>query len=464
MQWRDLVVGSDVRVPVLDGSMRRYVNLDNGASTPPLKMVMEAINDFSTQYSSVHRGTGFKSVLSTYTYNEARRVLKAFFGAHPENDVVIFTKHTTEALNIVAQQLVTTPEEVVLTTELEHHANMLTWRKHHQVDYIALDGQGRLDEDDLDAKLTHYDGRVRLVAISGGSNVTGYMPDLHRLAKKVHQTGARILVDAAQLAAHRKVEMGEWGSPGHLDFVVCSAHKMYAPFGAGALIGPKDFFRGKEPFLVGGGAVDIVTLEDTLWTPTPERDEAGSPNVLGAVALAVACRKLEEIGFEVIKNHERELTSYALRKLAGVRGLRFLGSYEAALAEDRLGVIAFNLEGMPHNLVAAILGYEYAVGVRAGCFCAHPYLLRLLDVREEEAGEHRAAVRGGDKSTLPGAVRISFGIYNHEEDVDIAVEALRKIAGGEYQGSYKVDKPSGEYLPVDSPFEVEDYLLDELRG
>jgi selenocysteine lyase/cysteine desulfurase len=424
---------------------------------------MKALSDFAPWYSSVHRGTGYKSQVSTYAYEKARRVVGEFVGADPAKDVVIFCKHTTEALNLAANLLETGQGEVVLTSEMEHHSNLLSWRKYHQTDYFRVDGQGRLSQEDLRAKLSQYSGRVKLVAISGASNVTGYLPDLCRIASLAHEAGALFMVDGAQLAAHRRIHMGSHGDAAHIDFVAISAHKLYAPFGSGALIGSRAFFKQGEPMLVGGGAVDIVTLDETLWNDTPDRDEAGSPNVLGAIALAAACRTLTQIGLESIAEHERALTSYALERLSGFGRVRVLGCADPSLPEDRLGVIAFNVEGIPHNLVAAVLGYEHAIGVRAGCFCAHPYLLRLLGVDAEGSRHHRESVRGGDKSRLPGAVRMSFGLYNDQSDVDAVVTALERIMAGDIRGSYIAETSSGDYLPERTRFDLARHLPAGIR-
>jgi cysteine desulfurase/selenocysteine lyase len=461
-ELRELVAGVETEVPILGGGRRRYVNLDNAASTPPLKAVLEAVIDFSDWYSSVHRGTGLKSLLSTQAYESARRAVMDFVGADPEHEVIIFTKHATEALNLVAQKLVTSPEEVVLTTELEHHANLLPWRSRHRVEYVGVDKFGQLDEEDLFAKLDGMRGQVRLLALSGASNVTGYLPDIHRIAALAHQAGAQVLVDAAQLVAHRQLNVEPVGSPGHLDFVVFSAHKIYAPFGAGVVVGPRSFFESVPPMLAGGGAVEIVTLEDTLWSDTPDRDEAGSPNVIGAVALGIASRMLQKISFARIAAHERRLTDYALEQLRRVDDLQILGNGNGSSARDRIGVISFNLQGQPHQKVAAALGYEHGVGVRAGCFCAHPYMLRLLGVSASEARQVRAAIQRGDRSAIPGAVRMSFGLYNTREDIDRMVQGLQAIASGKSQTAYDLNRETGEFIPVGAQLNLEAYLAEAL--
>ncbi len=446
--YRHLFTGLDAQVPLLNGEKRRYINFDNAASTPALKAVQNTVNDFLRYYSSVHRGTGFKSQLSTHAYEQARHIVMDFVGADPAEHTCIFGKNTTEALNKLARRFPYTDQRnVVLVSGLEHHSNDLPWRAATKVVHIALTPDGQIDEADYDRKLAEYGDRLALVSISGASNVTGYLTPIHRFAEKAHAVGAQIAVDCAQLAPHRKVDMRPLSDSGHLDYVAISAHKMYAPFGTGALIGRRDTFERGDPDLVGGGTVEIVTLEDAVWAGPPDRDEAGSPNVVGAVALAAAIRQLEEIGMETVAQHEAELTEYILKRLPEVPGVQIYGDTDPANATSRLGVAPINMEGKSHFLVAAILGHEFGIGVRNGCFCAHPYLLYLMNVSGEEAETVRARMLANDRSEMPGLVRISFGLYNTVEEIDALIEALKKIAAGDYQGEYVQDIASGEFHP-----------------
>jgi len=444
-----LFTGIDVQVPVLDGSHQRYINLDNAASTPPFKAVQQAINGFMVYYSSVHRGTGFKSQISTHAYEMSRQAVLQFVGGDLQRHVCIFGKNATEALNKLARRFPFNPHrDVVLTSGMEHHSNDLPWRAVANVIHIRLHPDGRLDEADFDTQLVKYSDRVALVAISGASNVTGYLNPIDRLAEKAHATGAQIAVDCAQLAPHRRVDMRSLEDPAHLDYVALSAHKLYAPFGTGALVGLRQTFERGDPDLSGGGTVEIVTLDDVVWADPPDREEAGSPNTIGAVALAAAIRQLEEIGLEAVANHEAELTAYALKIMPQVPGLQIYGDSDPTRAKERLGVIPFKIEGYSHFLVAAILGYEFGIGVRSGCFCAHPYILHLLGLTTEQARAVRERMLAGDKSDMPGLVRISFGLYNTLEDVDALVEALTYIALGQYQGNYDQEPRTGEYTPI----------------
>jgi selenocysteine lyase/cysteine desulfurase len=278
--------------------------------------------------------------------------------------------------------------------------------------------------------------------------VTGHINPIHRLAEKAHAAGAKILVDAAQLAPHRAVDMRDDDAPDHLDFVAISAHKMYAPYGTGALIGPTSVFSEGTPDMVGGGTVTIVTVDGVRWGGPPDRDEAGSPNVVGAVALAQAIASLQEIGMDVLARHEAELTTHALRRLQEIDGVDIYGMTEPDRASERVGVIPFHVRGASHYLVAAALSFEGGIAVRNGCFCAHPYILRLLKVGDEDALRHQQDIIDGSRVGLPGLVRMSFGCYNTIEEVDHAVDMLARIAAGELEGEYEQDPVSGEYWPT----------------
>jgi selenocysteine lyase/cysteine desulfurase len=434
------------------------VNFDNAASTPALRSVFDTVNDFLTWYSSVHRGTGFKSQVCTLAYEEAHDIVCEFLGADPATHTVIFGKNATEALNKLAYRLPLEPGDVVLTTLMEHHSNDLPWRTIAQVVYAGVDEDGALDEANLDHLLQEYAGRVRLVAITGASNVTGYVNPIHRIAEKAHAAGAEILVDAAQLAPHRAIDMRPGDDPGHIDYLVLSAHKMYAPYGTGALVGRRDTFLQGHSEFVGGGTVDIVTLDEVEWTGLPDREEAGSPNVVGAIALGKTMLCLQEIGMEPIAQHEAELTAYLLKKLTRVRDVQVYGITDPARAAEKVGVVPFSVDGMSHYLVAAILSAEGGIGVRNGCFCAHPYLVDLIKVPPERAQACRREVRSGIKANTSGLVRISFGCYNDESEVDWFIEVLERIVCGEYAGRYAQDPASGAFWPEGFELDANSYF------
>ena len=463
--YSHLYNGLDVDTPLIDGSTTRYINFDNAASTPPLKNVQQAVDEFLKYYSSVHRGTGFKSQLSTHVFEEAREIVMEFVGADPASHTVAFVKNTTEALNKLARRFPFTPERnVVITSGMEHHSNDLPWRENAETVHVNILEDGRLDLDDFDAKLATYGERVALVTITGGSNVSGYINPIYDLAERTHAVGAMFCADCAQLAPHRKVDMLPLDDPRHLDFISLSAHKFYAPYGSGALVGRTDVFSQGTPDMVGGGVVQIVMLDDVVWAAPPDREEAGSPDHVGAIAMAAALVQLEKIGMENVAAHEAELTEYALTKLAEIPKVVVYGNKDPKDAPNRLGVIPFQLEGISHFLVAAILGHEFGIGVRNGCFCAHPYILHLLGVDEEHAMQTRDEIVSNNRANMPGLIRASFGLYNTIEEVDFLVDALKKISAGEYSGKYTQDTPSGEFHPdgythdFEAFYSIKDYV------
>lgn len=437
------IVGIDTQVPLLDGTSRRYVFLDNAASTPALRSVLQAVTDFMPWYSGVHRGTGFKSLLATEAFDAAHDVVGRFVGADLKANTVVFTKNTTECMNKVAARFGFEPGDVVITTLVEHHSNDLPWRRHATVKHVGITPDGHIDLDKLRQAISAHRGRLKAVTVHGASNITGLCPPIHTIARWAHEAGARIVVDAAQLAPHRPIDMKPDGDPEHLDFVVLSAHKMYAPFGTGALVGPQEFFEHGAPDMVGGGVVDIVTLDEAHWNQPPHKEEAGSPNVIGGVALAAAAQVLSTIGMDALAAHELELLQYAYGRLRRVRGITLYGPTDAL--EEKVGVIAFNIDGVHHALAAAIMGAEGGIGVRNGCFCAHPYVKELLGVTPVEDRTLTAEVLAGNKSRLPGMVRASLGCYSDRSDIDAFIDMVERIARKDYQGTYRQDRASGAF-------------------
>lgn len=455
-----LFTGLDYEVPLLDGSKRRYVNLDNGATTPPLQSVMDFINSATQWYSSVHRGTGFKSQVSTHIYSKCRKQYADFLGIDPDYHVVAMCGSTTDAVNRLANRFHLCSDDVVLTTEMEHHANMLPWRYHARTEHILADHKGyMIDLEKMEERLQYYNGKVKFVAVTGASNVTGIIPPIKEVARLAHKYGAYIVVDAAQLIAHRPIEMGTSEDPEHIDFLVFSGHKMYAPFGSGGLVGPREFFDRGSPGLVGGGAVDLVTLDDVEWSRLPGKEEAGSPNLMGIGAIAAAMKTLSELGMDKVAKHERELTAYTLKKMSNIERIKVFGGEELDQdGYDRLGVIPFKSEDYNHAHLAAILGYEWGIGVRSGCFCAHPYIIRLLEIDQADVKKHMAHIRGHDSWFSPGLVRISLGLYNTREEIDYFIKALTDIQKNGPKVKYIQHAGSGQYSPEGFDIDMDAYI------
>lgn len=378
--------------------------LDSGASSQKPVQVLEAMDHFArTSYANVHRGAYSLSVAATEAYEGARRRVAGFIGAERPEEV-IFTRGTTTGLNMVAfgwgmERL--QPGDRILTTVMEHHSNLVPWqmvakRTGAILDFLTLDGDGRIDEAVLDSKLT--DG-VRVVAITGMSNALGTVPDVPSIAARAHELGARVVVDGAQLVPHRGVDVKTLGA----DFLAFSSHKMLGPTGIGVLWGRMDALEEMEPFEGGGEMISDVTLEGATWAAIPHRFEAGTPPIIEAVGLHAAVDYLDAIGMDRVFAHDQELTGIALERLSDVPGVRIHGPKDL---EARGGVISITMDGAhPHDL-ATILDEE-GVAVRAGHHCAKP-LMRELGVA--------------------ATARISFYVYNTVDDIDAAVRGLRRAA------------------------------------
>ncbi len=436
------LVGSDVTVPCLDGAERRPIELDQAASTQAHPAVADRVSALLPWYSSVHRGAGFRSRLATTAYEEARRAVLTFAGRDPDGpDVAIVCRNTTEAINHLAYRLRLHPTDVVVTTVVEHHANLLPWGRVATRRYVECGPEGTFDVDAVAAALDQRP-KPALLAVTGASNVTGWLPPLGAVIAAAHERDVPVVVDGAQLAPHRPL-------PVETDFVVFSGHKLYAPFGAGALVGPRSAFETGDPFLVGGGAVDLVGLDEVLWTAPPDREEAGSPNVVGAVALHAAVDVLDGIGWDAVGAHERALNRRLRSGLAAIDGVRLLGPGPDADPEHLLPVASFTVDGLHHALVAARLSAEHGIAVRHGCFCAHPYVVRLLGMDRAAVERYRAELAVGDRRKVPGAVRASAGLGTSGEDVDLLLAAVAELAAGVPPPvPYHQDPATGDFYPV----------------
>ncbi len=377
------VVGAGVRVPLVQGGTARYANLDYAASAPALVTVAEQVSELLPLYASVHRGAGYASRACTAAYESARHEMAAFTGAR-DDDLVVIARNTTDALNLLA----TAVPGPVIHLDIEHHANLLPWQpRSPYVVPARATLAGTLAA--VEAELAR--SPAALLSVTGASNVTGECLPLAELAALAHRFGARIAVDGAQLVPHRRVDIAATG----IDYLAFSGHKMYAPFGAGALIGRRDWLDAAPPYLAGGGAVRRVTIGATTWTDGAARHEAGTPNVIGAVALAAACRFAASLSGEVVTAHESGLLVSLLDGLAGV-GARVYRIWPDSI--DRVPVVTFTLDGYPAPLVAAYLSAEHGIGVRDGRFCAHPLLARLGVLAGCGPGQPRAGQPAGRRA------------------------------------------------------------------
>ncbi len=420
------VAGADTLVPLAPAGSTRYVNLDVAASAPALTAVAARVAEALPLYASVHRGAGWLSQVSTALYESARDTVAAFVGARPD-DVCVLTRNTTDALNLLAGCL---PADAgVLVLDCEHHADLLPWQ---QRDRAGAGGCTVLPTQDtvagtvlaLGAALDT--GRYALVAVTGASNVTGESLPLAQVVDRAHAAGARVLVDGAQSVPHRRFSLADSGA----DYVAFSGHKTYAPYGVGALVGRRDWLDSGRPHLAGGGAVQDVDVASARWATAPHRHEGGSPNVLGAVALAAACDELAGLAPGELEGHERALRAELVAGLSAVPGVRLLRIWSDSV--DPTGVVSFTVEGADAGLVAAYLSAEHGVGVRDGRFCAHPLLARL--------------------GVPEGALRASVGVGSTSADVARLVGAVAAFVRGGPGVAYAV--VDGRWQPAEDPREL----------
>lgn len=424
--FRRLFIGLDTLVKLKDGSEEVSIGFDNGATTPSFKCVIDAIYENLLTYGSIGRGNGQKGEISSDRYEKSREIVLKFFNLEDSSThTVVYTKTATESLNLLANILIKNKSDKILTTRMEHHANDLPWRNTATVEYIEVDELGRIRLDDIENKLIANKGSIKYISITGASNVTGYINPIHEVAKLAHKYGAKIIVDGAQLVAHKEVDMKGKDKSEVIDFLVFSSHKAYSPFGSGAIVGLSQYLENVEPFLRGGGCVDCVLDDMVIWSEQPSLHEAGSPNFIGVMAMVTALEKLKEIGLENVYEHERELKEYLIKEMKQIENVILYGDTENT--DDRIGVIPFNIKCNDKDCydIAQILADEYAIALRSGKFCAHPYVNRLLNISDSEAYEYNL---NEDELGSLGMIRLSIGLYNTIEEADIFLEALKHIA------------------------------------
>ncbi|PDV97596.1 cysteine desulfurase [Candidatus Chloroploca asiatica] len=382
----------------------RLAFLDSAASSQKPRQVIDCLEDYYRRYNAnVHRGVYKFSEEATFAYERARGKVARFIGAASQREI-IFTRNTTEAINLVAQTWGATnlrPGDRILLSLMEHHSNIVPWQMIAQrtgaiLDYLSIDGEGRLVLEELDQKLTE---QTKLVALTHQSNMLGTINPVRMIAERAHAVGAVMLVDGAQSVPHMPVNVTELGC----DFLAFSGHKMCAPTGIGVLWGRRKLLEAMPPFLGGGSMIKVVELEQSTYADVPARFEAGTPAIGEAIALGEAIDYLSAIGMEAIYQHEVELMAYALERLGNVPGLTLYGPLTT---EQRGGAFSFTLAGVHPHDVAAILDGQ-GIAVRAGHHCTQP-LHRHFDV--------------------PATTRASFYIYNLPEEVDRLAVGLEKAS------------------------------------
>lgn len=417
------VVGAELVTPLVGGGSIRYANLDYAASAPALSEVAAYLNEVLPFYASVHRGAGYTSQVSTSVYEGARTIVRDFVGGRAD-DEVIFTRNTTDSLNLLAGCLPAAGD--VLYLDIEHHANLLPWQSRPHRSVVAA----RTLAETLDrVRAWLKAGEITLLAVTGASNITGEILPIDELAQLAHEHGARIAVDAAQLAPHRRIDM----AAADIDYIAFSGHKLYAPFGAGVLVGRRDWLDDGRPYLAGGGAVREVRLDSVAWADGTARHEGGSPNVLGAATLAKAVQIVGSLDEQAWHAHEQQLRDALVRGLGELEGVTVHRLFEdsdlgaSSASRGAVGIVNFSIEGHDAGLAAAYLSAEHGVGLRDGRFCAHPALRRL--------------------GLASGSLRASFGLGSRLEDVERLVAGVRGLLEHGLGLDYAVD--AGRWVPVD---------------
>lgn len=388
--------------PIFDIKVNNKPNtfLDSGASAQKPQCVIDAIVDtYTKEYANVHRGSYFLSEEITYKYEQARKTVQKFLNT-AKADEIVFTRNATEAINLVAstwgKKFLSKIDEVIIT-ELEHHANLVPWQVLRdeigfELKICKIDDDGSFNFDEFKNMLS---GKTKLVALSGMSNVLGTILPLKKIISASHKVGAKVLVDACQLAVHQKIDVQDLDC----DFLAFSGHKTYGPTGIGVLYGKYDILDTMPPYQYGGDMVNIVTYQSTTYDVPPARFEAGTPAIVQAIGLAKALEYMMGLGLENIAKHEKELTLYATEKLSQIKGLKLVGT-----AKDKGGVFSFVVDKIHPQDLAFILNKE-GISVRVGHHCAAPLVRRM-----------------GYESV----VRASFGLYNTKEDIDILCQAINK--------------------------------------
>ncbi len=379
------------------------VYLDSGATSQKPECVIDSMrNYYEKQNANPYRGAYALSVTATQAYNDARKTVADFIGAKDSSEI-IFTKNATESLNLLAYAYgmdnLSKGDEVVISI-MEHHSNLVPWQKvtkakKAKLSYLYINENFEIDESEIEKKITD---KTKIVSVLSVSNVLGTKVELEKIIKKAHSVGAVVIVDASQSVAHHKLDVKALDA----DFVVFSAHKMYGPLGVGVLYGKKNLLEKMSPFIMGGDMIEFVYEQETTFAELPNKFEAGTQNVGGAVGLASAIEFLEKIGMKKVEKFESELIAYAYKKLSL---LPFVTLYCPKDVRKISSVISFNIKGVHPHDVATLLDMK-KICVRSGNHCAQP-LMRFLGV--------------------DSTCRISFGIYNTKSDVDALVAALQEI-------------------------------------
>lgn len=450
------LIGSNFLVQTTTGEKIQYLNLDNAATTPAFRVIWDKLGNFLESYGSIHRGSGAKSQLSTAIYEEVAPRIINFLGGAEDEYALIVTHNTTSAVNKLSRMLSLSSDDAVFLSEFEHSANDLPWRKNVRIIRIPADARGEFDLDYFRDALqrTEIIGK-KIVTVSGASNITGAITPIHEIARLAHAHGAYIMVDAAQLVAHREIELKGRVEDG-IDFITFSGHKMYAPFGGGVLVGRRDLLEKMVPDDIGGGNVDFVTHDSYhLAKNFSKRTTAGTPNVLGAVSIALSCELLKnKIGFKSILTHEQAILDHAEKIFPSLGQVQTYYDLDYD-ANKKCSILAFNVDGVDPNVVAVRLGHEFGIGVRQGAICQYSFVAKVLGMDAKAVESARLAAVAGENNATFGIVRASFGLGNNPADVDRLADALREII--------RTPKKQRDFVNSEGPLKPQKTMSDFFR-
>ena len=397
------IAASRAHFPILKRKIhgKPLIYLDNGATTQkPISVINRIKQYYADENANIHRGVHFLSDYSTNEYEQARRIVQSFINAAHEEEI-IFTKGTTDSINTIANSFANTffkEGDEVIISYLEHHSNIVPWqmvcdRVGAKLKVIPIDENGELVLSAYESLLSE---KTKFVAVNHVSNALGTINDIEAIIAKAHRVGAKVLIDGAQSIQHMKVDVQAMNA----DFFVFSAHKLYGPTGVGILYGKQKLLNKMEPYQGGGDMIKTVSFEKTVYNDLPHKFEAGTPNIVGGIALGEAIKFIESVGLELIVKHEQDLLEYADQSLSVIEGLKILGpdSYR------RSSVISMVIDGIHPFDVGTLLDSK-GIAIRTGHHCAQPIM---------------------DFYKIPGTLRASIAMYNTKEEIDILVEAIKK--------------------------------------
>ena len=461
-------IGLDTEYTLVNGKKTKRIYLDTTASSLMMGVAYRSSYEFLKHYSNTHSLLHFSAKVSTKTYDWIHNRILDFVHADKNEYTCFFMgSGVTAGMNRIAKTFkrLRPERDMVLVSIMEHHSNDLPHRKHGgKVIHIPVnDNMGGLDLNTIEKYLKQFHDRINYISVTGLSNVTGIINPINKIAKLAHSYGVYIIVDAAQMAAHVPIYMSGFDDKDmEIDALLFSGHKTYAPGSPGVIIARKSFMSAIEPEEVGGGMVDKVFPDNYFVSKKfPDREEAGTPNILGAITLGSAVHILDSIGMDLILEKDINLVNYAMNQMLINKDIYIYGDNDTSIC-PRAGTISFNIKDMDHGLVAAILNDYYNIAVRNECFCAHPYVEKMLHISHEEEISNLDCLDNNlvwNIEPWMGMIRASFGLYTKESDIDALINALNDITKNKekFIQEYKLSK-DGAYIHKSFTFSSKDFF------